>query len=58
MHGKGVFAWPDGRRYEGEYIDDKKQGFGIFFWPDGRQYIGQWGHGKQHGRGTFVAING
>jgi hypothetical protein len=42
MHGQGVFTWADGRKYEGEYIDDKKQGHGVFKWPDGRQYDGQW----------------
>ena len=26
MEGYGVFSWPDGRKYEGEYIDDKKEG--------------------------------
>ena len=36
MHGRGVFTWPDGRKYEGEYIEDKKEGQGIFYWPDGR----------------------
>jgi hypothetical protein len=40
MHGKGVFTWSDGRRYEGSYIDDKKEGQGMFEWPDGRKYIG------------------
>ena len=24
MHGKGVYTWPDGRKYEGEYNYDKK----------------------------------
>jgi len=24
MHGKGEFTWSDGRRYVGEYVDDKK----------------------------------
>ncbi|MFN9901019.1 MAG: membrane-binding protein, partial [bacterium] len=32
MHGQGVFSWPDGRRYEGEYLQDKKHGFGIYSW--------------------------
>ena len=32
MHGKGELIWPDGRRYDGEYVDDKKQGYGIFEW--------------------------
>ena len=46
MNGKGVFTWPDGRRYEGEYNGDKKEGYGKFFWPDGRQYAGLWMNGK------------
>jgi len=24
MHGKGVYTWKDGRRYDGEYLNDKK----------------------------------
>ena len=46
MEGFGRFEWPDGRRYEGEYIDDKKEGKGSFFWPDGRKYEGDWLNGK------------
>lgn len=30
MNGKGVTQWADGKRYEGDYKDDKKHGFGIF----------------------------
>lgn len=40
MHGKGVYTWKDGRRYEGEYVNDKKQGWGQYIWADGRMYIG------------------
>ena len=36
MNGKGTHTWPDGRSYDGEYLEDKKHGFGIFIWPDGR----------------------
>lgn len=32
MDGKGLFIWPDGRSYEGEYKDDKKHGQGLFTW--------------------------
>lgn len=32
MHGNGIFTWEDGKRYEGEYMDDKKHGFGVFEW--------------------------
>ncbi len=30
MHGKGVYEWKDGRKYEGEYQNDKKHGFGCY----------------------------
>ena len=30
MDGKGEFSWPDGRKYFGDYVNDKKQGFGVF----------------------------
>lgn len=32
MEGEGVFKWPDGRKYEGHYVDDKKEGHGTFHW--------------------------
>jgi hypothetical protein len=31
-----IFTWSDGRKYDGEYKDDKKHGYGVFEWPDGR----------------------
>jgi len=46
MHGEGVFTWTDGRKYTGEYKNDKKDGQGVFEWPDGRRYAGAWKDGK------------
>lgn len=40
MHGNGVLIWPDGRRYQGEYQNDKKHGYGEFYWKDGKIYKG------------------
>lgn len=49
MHGKGVYTWPDGRKYEGDYKYDKKSGRGVYYWADGRsiyfvnlEYDGEW----------------
>lgn len=36
MHGKGTYIWEDGRKYEGCYNKDKKEGFGTYTYPDGR----------------------
>ncbi len=46
MHGEGEFAWPDGKRYKGSYLEDKKEGYGTFEWSDGRKYMGEWKDGK------------
>lgn len=54
MEGKGVFTWPDGRKYVGDYLNDQKHGIGTFTWSDGRVYHGEWVDGKQHGHGTYI----
>lgn len=46
MNGKGVFIWPDGSKYEGDFAYDLKDGNGVFTWPDGKQYTGSWKNGK------------
>lgn len=46
MHGKGIYTWKDGRKYEGEYKLDKKDGFGTYTWADGKKYEGGWQDGK------------
>ena len=53
MQGKGIFTWPDGRKYEGEFINDKKEGYGTFYWPDGKIYKGNWKDGQQDGEGEI-----
>ena len=57
MDGEGVHRWKDGRKYEGQYQNDKKHGYGVYTWSDGRQYDGPWLNGKQHGKGKYI-ING
>jgi hypothetical protein len=46
MEGYGSYKWADGRKYEGEYRNDKKNGYGIYMWSDGRIYSGFWVKGK------------
>ena len=56
MHGSGLYQWSDGRRYQGEYKMDKKDGhayvqfflldgFGVYMWADGRAHYGMWKEG-------------
>lgn len=58
MHGKGIYTYSDGRKYEGSYYNDKKQGFGVYKWSDGRIYEGMWFDGKQHGKGKYILPDG
>ena len=58
MHGKGTYRWPDGRLYDGSYVNDKKEGYGEYRYPDGRCYKGMWQNSKQHGEGIFIDPNG
>ena len=37
----GISAWDDGSISEGEFNDDKRQGYDEFKWPDGRGYKGK-----------------
>ena len=54
MQGAGIYIYADGVRYDGQYKDDKKEGYGQYFWTDGRKYEGWWHLGKQHGLGTYT----
>ena len=51
MHGKGVYTWPDGNRYTGEYINGKKEGWGVYTWSSGKEFEGTWKNGRQDGYG-------
>jgi hypothetical protein len=51
MHGVGTFTWPDGKKYIGEYVMDKKHGNGKYYWNDQKYYEGFWFNSKQHGEG-------
>jgi len=57
MNGFGEFRWTDGKKYNGNYIDDKKEGFGIYYWkePQIKVYIGFWKNGKHDGVGKYIS---
>lgn len=52
------FTWPDGGKYEGEWLDGKMHGKGTYVEADGSRYEGQWREGKMHGKGTQIFAKG
>ena len=57
MNGKGRFTYKDGKWYEGEYVNDKKEGYGVYFW-DSKTYEGEWKAGKMHSTGWLTNEKG
>jgi hypothetical protein len=39
-HGKGKYVWNDNSSYNGEWFENKINGWGEYLWPDGRRYEG------------------
>merc|ERR1711957_423419 len=58
IEGQGIYTWSDGRRFEGEWYDNKMHGVGRFTWADGRIYEGEYIDDKKEGQGTFIWPDG
>ena len=41
--GTGIWQLKDGsEKYEGNWKENKRDGFGVYTWSDGREYEGEW----------------
>ena len=40
MGGQGNYTWPNGKKYEGEWKDGKKDGKGVILYEDGSKMEG------------------
>ena len=58
MHGKGVFSYTNGNRYEGGFKEGVKHGKGVFTWANGDVYEGGFENGLRNGRGVYSCRNG
>ncbi|XP_031138193.1 ankyrin repeat and MYND domain-containing protein 1 isoform X2 [Sander lucioperca] len=51
--GLGVQEWPDGSRYEGEFVNGFKHGRGRYTWKNGEFYEGSFYKDYRHGDGLY-----
>lgn len=51
-NGQGVFAYPDGSKYEGAFVNGKFEGQGAFYFSNGDHYVGQFRENYPHGQGV------
>ena len=49
--GLGIRYYPDGNRYDGNWLNGKRSGQGIYYYANGDRLDGSWLHGKQTGQG-------
>ncbi|MCC7245571.1 MAG: caspase family protein [Saprospiraceae bacterium] len=56
--GVGIFAYPDGSKYEGTFNNGKFEGEGKFWFANGDRYVGAFRDNYPHGQGTRILKNG
>lgn len=57
-NGPGIFAYPDGSKYEGDFANGKFNGNGVFHFANGDKFMGQFKNNFPHGTGTRELANG
>lgn len=51
--GKGIYFYPMGSHYRGDWVNGKFHGYGVFVYTDGSSYQGQWENGRRNGNGRY-----
>jgi hypothetical protein len=57
-NGQGIFAYPDGSKYEGKFLNGKFDGQGTFYFSNGDKYAGMFKENYPNGHGTRVLKSG
>ncbi len=57
-NGKGVYIYTNGYKYQGNFINGKREGYGQLSNPIGESYDGMWKDDNFHGQGTYIWSNG
>ena len=51
---KGVYRYPDGSEYTGDWQEGQRHGYGVMNFPDGSKYFGIFDNGLCQGNGIMV----
>ncbi len=57
-NGRGIYAYPDGSKYEGTFANGKPNGHGTFYELSGERYVGYFKDGYRDGEGTLFLTDG
>lgn len=61
-YGKGIKTWRDGDSYDGQFVDDRTQGYGTYIWGSGahagERYTGEFLKDHRNGFGTYTWPDG
>lgn len=44
--------------YEGDYINNKREGYGVYIYSDGSKYNGHWKNDIRDGKGVYIDSDG
>jgi hypothetical protein len=57
-NGKGIYIFPSGAAYIGEFQNGQIHGIGVCYYPNGSKYQGNWANRYPDGRGTKISPDG
>jgi len=58
VYGNGIYLFPNGDKYDGEFKNGEINGDGVYTYPDRSEYIGKFVNGVRHGQGTLKIVDG
>jgi hypothetical protein len=58
QNGQGTFAYPDGSKYDGQFVEGKLQGLGTWYFTNGDRYVGAFKNNFPNGKGVMYTADG
>ncbi|MBF0213841.1 MAG: hypothetical protein HQM00_09815 [Magnetococcales bacterium] len=58
QHGQGIYLYPSGDTYSGQWRDGIRHGQGVYQFKNGDIYSGEWQNNQKHGQGSYLFQNG